>query len=279
MHLERSSGKEPATAEPFPSILCGVEADPASAEAARQAIALARADAEVHFIAVSTTVSLPKYKTGELEASLEQAARLARASGVSATTDLVTGGYVVDTLLAAGEHHDLLVVGSRNRSRLRGIMLGATAGEAAHKTHRPLLVAREPPSGEEFPQTILVASDGSPASWPAARAAAAIAAAFDSRLDVVHVAEGARPERRRAVEAQIAEIREITGQEPGLEEPEGHAAGSIIASAGAKLCSLIVSGRRGLRGVMALGSVSERVVHRAPCSVLLMPAGHRVWDF
>ncbi|MGE5407272.1 MAG: universal stress protein [Syntrophothermus sp.] len=31
-------------------------------------------------------------------------------------------------------------------------------------------------------------------------------------------------------------------------------------------------GRRGVSGIKALGSVSERVVHRAPCSVLVMPA-------
>lgn len=34
--------------------------------------------------------------------------------------------------------------------------------------------------------------------------------------------------------------------------------------------SLIVLGSRGLHGIRALGSVSERVAHRAPCSVLVV---------
>ena len=42
--------------------------------------------------------------------------------------------------------------------------------------------------------------------------------------------------------------------------------------------SLIVCGRRGLRGLKALGSVSERVVHRAGCSVLLVPVGENAAD-
>lgn len=258
---------------PFPSILCGVDAEPASAEAARQAVALAAAGGELHFIAIATTVSLPRHKRGELQESLEEAAELAQMSGVSASAELVSGRYVVEALLSAGEHHDLLVVGSRNRSRARGILLGATAGEAAHKTNRPLLVARRPPGSGEFLHSILVASDGSPGSWAPARVGAAIADTFRSRLDLVHVVDGTRPERRRVVEAQIAEIRDITGEEPGLDEPVGHAAGAIIEAARSMLCSLLVSGRRGLHGVMALGSVSERVVHRAPCSVLLIPAG------
>ena len=41
------------------------------------------------------------------------------------------------------------------------------------------------------------------------------------------------------------------------------------ASAGA---DLIVLGSRGLHGLKSLGSVSERVAHRAPCSTLIVRA-------
>lgn len=40
--------------------------------------------------------------------------------------------------------------------------------------------------------------------------------------------------------------------------------------AGAVRADLLVVGSRGLRGVRALGSVSERVAHQAPCSVLVV---------
>jgi nucleotide-binding universal stress UspA family protein len=56
-------------------------------------------------------------------------------------------------------------------------------------------------------------------------------------------------------------------------ENPGHIAERICETARADQSSLIVIGRRGLKGVRALGSVSEQVVHRAPCSVLVVPAG------
>lgn len=266
-------------AAPFPSILCGVEGDPASTEAVRQAIALAAPGAALHFIAVFTSVRrLPQHSKEDLQESLKEAARLAREAGISASTELQSGRHALDVLLPASEHHDLLVLGSHNRSRAFGIMLGSTAGKAAHETQRPLLVAREPPGPGKFPKNILIASDGSPGSWAPARAAARTAAAFNSRVEVVRAVDGSHPERHHVLEAQIAEIGEVTGEEPGLTEAAGHPTRGIIEAAKAKHSSLVVSGRRGLHGIRALGSVSERVVHRAPCSVLLIPAGEGVSD-
>ncbi len=229
--------------------------------------------AALHFLAVHTTVRLPEHTKVEQQESLEEACSLAREAGISASTELLSGRYAHDVLLPASEHHDLLVLGSHNRSRASTIMLGSTAGKAAHETHRPLLVAREPPLPGAFPKSILFASDGSPGSWAPARAAAKIAAAFNSIVEIVHVVDGTHPERHRVLETQIAEICEATGEEPGLTEPAGHPTQGIIEAAQAKGSSLIVSGRRGLHGIRALGSVSERVVHGAPCSVLLIPAG------
>jgi nucleotide-binding universal stress UspA family protein len=150
-------------------------------------------------------------------------------------------------------------------------MLGGTASKAAHETQLPLLIARRPPNG--FPGHIQLASDGSPGSWAPAHAAAGLAASFDSSLEVVHVVDGTHPERHRVVEAQVAELGEATGSDPVLIEPAGHATHEIVEAAQARRSALIVCGRRGLHGIRALGSVSERLVHRAPCSVLLIPAG------
>jgi nucleotide-binding universal stress UspA family protein len=258
---------------PFPSVLCGVDSDPASTVAVRQAIALATPGATFHFIAVSTTHSLPRFRKEELLGSLDEAGELARGAGIAASTELIEERTVLDLLLPASEHHDLLVVGSRSRSRASGILLGSTAGGAAHETQRQLLVAREPPAPGRFPGAILFASDGSPGSWAPARAAAAIAASFNSALEVVHVVDRIHAERLAVLEAQVAEIREVTGAEPGLKKPPGHSTEVIIEAARERRSSLIVCGRRGLHGLRALGSVSERVVHRAPCSVLLIQTG------
>ena len=91
------------------------------------------------------------------------------------------------------------------------------------------------------------------------------------KLKIVHIVDGMHPEYQRTLKAQVAEIGALTGEEPGLEEMTGNPVQMIIETAKARGSSLIVCGRRGLRGIKALGSVSERVVHRAGCSVLLIP--------
>ena len=52
---------------------------------------------------------------------------------------------------------------------------------------------------------------------------------------------------------------------------DGHPTDKIVEAAAERGTSLIVCGRRGLSGIKSLGSVSERVVHQAETSVLLVP--------
>jgi nucleotide-binding universal stress UspA family protein len=90
---------------------------------------------------------------------------------------------------------------------------------------------------------------------------------------VLYVPNEAAPERRRTVDEQVVAIQELTGVEPAVADGSGQVAERIVDVAGSERSSMIALGHRGLRGVKALGSVSERVVHRAPCSVLLVPPG------
>jgi nucleotide-binding universal stress UspA family protein len=258
----------------FSSILCGVEGNPASTEAARQAIALAGKGGEINFTAVYTSFELgPDYHRDTLEASLDEVGLLAGKAGVAASTQMREAKYAIDVLLPESEDHDLLVLGTHGKSRATGIMFGSTASEAAHGTERPLLIAREAPVDSPFPGDILFASDGSPGSWAPARAAASLAAAFGVKLGVVHVADGKHENGAAVIDSQLAEIEKATGTAPEVTRPDGHATKEIVATAKAKGASLVVAGRRGLRGIKSLGSVSERVVSGAECSVLLVPAG------
>ncbi len=256
---------------PFASILCGVEGGSGSDQAVRQAIALAEPGAALRFLAVYTVFRFSKYTEEELQQSLEEAAALAGEAGLQASIEVVRGRYAVDVLLAEGEQDDLLVLGSHDRSRATGIVIGSTASKAARETQSSMLIAREPQTPGKFPGAILVASDGSPGSWGAARAAAKIAVAFGVPLELVHVAEDVDPGRHSVIEDQISELGDRIGEAPGLSEPAGHPTQAIIEAARSKGSSLLVCGRRGLHGIKALGSVSERVVHRAPCSVMLIP--------
>jgi nucleotide-binding universal stress UspA family protein len=261
------------TAAPFTSILCGVDGNPSSTEAARQAITLASSGAELRFIAVHASFELgPDYTTKEkLQEALDEAARLASEAGVSAQTEMKEGRYAAKVLLAEGDKHDLLVIGTHGRSRVVSILLGSTASESAHETERPLLIAREPPNSGGLSDGILFASDGAEDSWAPARMAAALAATSEAELKVIHVEDGKHPEADEVLSAQVAEIEALTGGKPELLKTEGKATEQIVKAAKEEASSLIVCGRRGVTGIKRLGSVSERVVHQAGSSVLLVP--------
>jgi nucleotide-binding universal stress UspA family protein len=259
---------------PFKSILCGVEGNPASTEAARQAIALAGDDAKVHFTAVYTSFELgPDYHKDTLEKSLEEAAVLAGEAGVSASYDLREARYAIDVLVPESRDHDLLVIGTHGKSRARGIFFGGTASEAAHKLEGPLLIAREAPAESSFAERIVFATDGSEGSWAPARTAAGLAAKFKSALEVIHVDDGKHSDAKPVISEQVAELTEVSGAEPALSTHEGNATKEIVEVAKQRDASLIVTGRRGVKGIKSLGSVSERIVTGAHCSVLLVPAG------
>ena len=74
-----------------------------------------------------------------------------------------------------------------------------------------------------------------------------------------------------AVEA--AELMRATGSEPVILTELGNPQERIVEEARMEPASLVVVGSRGLHGVRALGSVSERVVHEVPCSVLVARPG------
>ena len=257
---------------PFKSILVGVEGNPASTEAARQAIALAGDSAGVHFTAVYTSFEPdPDHHKDALEESLEEAAKLAGEAGVPASYHLREARYAIDVLLPESKEHDLLALGTHGASRAHGIVFGSTASEAAHGTERPLLIARPAPNGG-FPREIVLASDGTEGSWAPARAAAEIAAGFDTPLELLHIDDGKHPDAGGVIAEQAAEIARATGSTPPVNRHEGHAKKEIVEAAKDRGASLIVAGRRGLKGIKSLGSVSERVVSSAHCSVLLVPA-------
>lgn len=257
-------------------MLCAVDGSRGSAEAVRQAIALRAPDASLSFIAVHHAVGTGLVAQAELSErrareALEEAASLAREAGVAASTELRAGAPASDVLLAEAAGHDLLAIGCYGGSRIGGIMLGNVATQIAHRVDRPLLVARRAADGGDFPQGILLATDGSAGSWAAAQVAARLARARRTELRVAHVPTGLHPERLREVERQLAMLERATGTAPEVDDVPGQPAERIAEAARAHLSSLVVIGRRGLKGVRALGSVSERVVHRAPCSVLVVP--------
>jgi nucleotide-binding universal stress UspA family protein len=150
-----------------------------------------------------------------------------------------------------------------------------------------------------LPEKFLLATDGSDDAALAARAAADITEGFGSELHVVHVLEPyprfAYPGVTSEVYSYVLEEEEEEGREllieqakrirdGGMKVTESHLRRGPIVDEILDLAEeigagLVVLGGRGLGSVkrLALGSVSEGVVHHAACPVLVVRGGERAW--
>jgi nucleotide-binding universal stress UspA family protein len=148
---------------------------------------------------------------------------------------------------------DVLAVGSHEHSRVAGILLGSVATEVLHEAQRSVLLARRP---DGVFGTIVAGVDGSKQSLAALAVARALAEAQDAQVRAI-AAEGGKPlDRDGLVQAQ--------GPEWDSRDPVA----ALVAAS--ETADLLVVGSRGLHGLGSLGSVSERVAHRACCSVLVV---------
>lgn len=256
-------------------IVCGVDDSYTALEAARQAVALAPSGGRLHFVCVAWTVGeAAATRTSNITderaaAALQQATAIAAEAGIETTSEIVRDPNVTDQLLQRAGDHDLLVIGARGHSRVGGILLGSTATNAAHRAPGPVLIARRAINQPTaFPEKILVASDGSPDSGVAVELVADIAQRCDSAVLLLRVEESKNPERGQLSE-HVVRLKEATGREPTVVEERAHVHETIVSVAEREHVSLIAVGSRGLGGAKALGSVSERVAHRAQCSVLI----------
>jgi nucleotide-binding universal stress UspA family protein len=128
-----------------------------------------------------------------------------------------------------------------------------------HKAPCSVLVTR--PSGPNFPRRIVVGVDGSPESVAAYAVAQHLGARFEAELWPV-VARGGNDVDERLVATIVGHHYEGSPDKP---------VPTLVAAASD--ADLLVVGSRGLHGLGALGSVSERVAHRAKSSVLIVRDG------
>lgn len=252
----------------FSRILVGIDGSPESLEAAWQAAILGRPEAELHLLAswqvappVITPMSAgPPVLDGDevaMRAAADAALAAAGAQFPSARPHLVRGVASQALLDVAREQQATLVaVGSHGRGRVEGIVFGSTATRIVHEAPCSVLVARGGRS--RYPQRIAVGVDGSPASALAFAAAEDLAARFDAEIVVV-VAEGEHPVDLAGVSLVVGDSFRVTPADPVR-----------ALTAAAADADLLVVGSRGLHGVRAVGSVSERVAHRAACSTLIV---------
>jgi nucleotide-binding universal stress UspA family protein len=266
---ESSTNPRPA----FTNVLCGIDDSRPSAEAARQATLLATPGGSIDFVAVCWTVgegarAVTSLNAHRAQEALEEAKRAALGAGTSATGRILRAPDSATALLEEAHGHDMVAVGSHTGSRASGIFLGSVASALVHRAGVPVLVARRPPADDAFPGKIVFGSDGSRGSAEAALLAGRISCAYGAELTVVHVSDGETPQMRDELERQKVELLKTLGREPAFCETSGDPHDEIPRLAAELGTGLVVIGSRGLGGVKALGSVSERVAQRAPCSVL-----------
>lgn len=188
--------------------------------------------------------------------SVQAQAEGALAGVPAAETRLLHGNPLQELLAAAREARaELLVVGSHDHSRAAAIMIGSVAGEILHQAHETVLVAR--PGRRERIASIVVGVDGSPASLGALAVASEVADRGGARLLAVAADSG------KGVDLGVLD------EVPGLERRPGNHPVDVLVAA-AEDADLIVVGSRGLHGIASLGSISERVAHHGPCSVLVV---------
>jgi nucleotide-binding universal stress UspA family protein len=247
----------------FDHILCGVDATPESLEAVRQAERLRSADGTLRLAAVmeiNTAVHAGFAMSRvlqDLEAAAEDGLRRA-ADEVKPTGSHLLAGEPATSLLDEIEETDatLVAVGPRGHSRAAGMLLGGVAARLLHDAPCSVLLARPPRFGE-FPSSVIVGVDGSSESLAAAAVAKSIAERFGSEYLVV-AATGGKP----------IDLPRIQALSPYFVTDPGRPADALTELS--KEADLLVVGSRGLHGPRALGSVSERVGHRASSSVLVI---------
>jgi nucleotide-binding universal stress UspA family protein len=165
-------------------------------------------------------------------------------------------GKPTQRLLAAAKElrADLLAVGCHEHSRAGAIVFGSVPSELLHYASETVLVARR--RERRGVVSIVVGVDGSPASLAALAVAREVAAREGAHLLAVAA------ERGKGVDSAVLD------EVDDLERHQGHPVDVLIAAA--EGADLVVLGNRGLHGLAALGSVSERVAHHAPCSILVV---------
>ena len=145
---------------------------------------------------------------------------------------------------------------------------------------------------ECMPEKVLLATDGSKDAALAARAAVDVCEGTGAELHVVHVWFNVPTSRlspfmrtelhkrgNELLEEGVKRVEDAGGLVTDTHLVEGRAADEILDLTGQIGADLVVIGSRGLGtvGRIALGSVSETVIHHSRCPVLVLRGGEDAW--
>lgn len=259
-----TSGEQAIGARVFERVLVGVDGSDAAREAAFQAARLVAPEGTLELATAVYLIeaSLQHWPEKDIEAALELEGRplidaAAALAGPRATTRLLNGPPL-RALLDEAERYQatLIVVGSHGHSRLSELLIGGVLGPLLHEAPSSVLISRTATSEALFPISLVVGIDGSPSSLDALAVGEYLSHRFGKPLRTVLARHG-------DVDIVQAELKA-----PTLELVEDAPVDALVDAAAAS--DLLIVGNRGLHGLRSLGSVSERVAHKALSSVLVV---------
>jgi nucleotide-binding universal stress UspA family protein len=135
---------------------------------------------------------------------------------------------------------------------------------------------------------IVVGTDGSDRAWSAVKEALALAKVTGARVHGVHalrplsatgvdaaevaLADAIRHDESSRIDKQLIAEAEKQGVSATMETLEGDPADALVRTAASVHADLVVVGNRGMTGMrrFVLGSVSNKVSHHCPCSLLIV---------
>ena len=182
----------------------------------------------------------------------------------------VGSGRAADVTLQVAEDLgvDLLVLGGRDSGETRWVF-GSVAEGIVMRAKVPVLVAR-PHQGAG---PVVAATDFSESSLPAVRAGHALSRMLGVKVTLVHcMPKGTREDQVEAERARLQSICDLSPEDDDqriLLGPPAESLVSLVEELDAALLIVASSGKTGMQRFM-LGSVAERLVRSAPCSVLVV---------
>ncbi|MCH8543583.1 MAG: universal stress protein [Alcanivorax sp.] len=222
-----------------------------------------------------------------LAASVEE---VRTATGFTLTPEMGEGS-VMDVMIKGADGSTLVVVGGQGSHALQDRMLGTTAERIVRQNTSPTLAVLG--AAKESYRTVLVPVDLSAASAPAVRMARAIApeaklcllyahtpipAAFGSYSVITeHDLSRATGQQEADVRAALEKLRDecgLSADEAEIITAHDYPARMIMEQIGTQAADLVVMGKHGDNRVAEwlIGSVTARVLGKATCDVLVVPA-------
>jgi nucleotide-binding universal stress UspA family protein len=248
----------------YKRIVHGTDGSASSARAAQVAAALTVAN-NAELIVVHVQVP------GDASASqtLEAAVAGCEAAGVKArkVTGELLEGRPAEAIVDYAEQRDAgLVVVSGGRGQQYS--LGDVAHRLSHHSRCDLLIVSDrAPAGGRYTH-VLLATDGSKTADRAARKAYDLADSLDARVTMVFVGH---PATGKLITDDT--VATYAGDVPTeVEVRSGDPTKEILEAAVRVEADLIVIGNKGMTGAKRffLGSVPNKVIHHAPCGVLIV---------